>query len=70
MPKRPTASSITDDEVDILWGALRMLELLHFTRDGLCHECGHTAPCRTARVISRQRSKLKEAQCRTDSSHP
>lgn len=52
---RPTASTITDDQLDALWDALDLLEALHQGHD-----------CETLTLISRQRSRALETPCRSD----
>lgn len=68
---RPTASTITDDQLDALWTALDEVDALHFEhfRDGKpmgwCN-CGHSCPCPTVKIISRQRSRALESACPKD----
>lgn len=67
---RPTASTITDDQLDALWDALDQIEALHYevpeysalgdmSPSGNC-ACGEPGPCPTLTIISRQRSKAQE----------
>lgn len=65
---RPTASTITDDQVDALWDALDQVEayhaeVLHGRYAGSCRICGCPAPCPTVNIISRQRSLALEPTC-------
>lgn len=70
---RPTASTITDDQLDALWDALDQIEALHYevpeygdlgdmNPSGNC-ACGEPGPCTTLTIISRQRSKALESTC-------
>lgn len=72
MPERPTASTITDDQLDALWDALDQVEALHYevpdpldpiSPSGNC-VCGEPGPCTTMKIISRQRSRALESPCR------
>ena len=63
---RPTASTITDDQLDALYEGLERLEGLHKPFEdefggfyaSTCIECGENAPCNTVKTIReiRQRS--------------
>jgi hypothetical protein len=70
---RPTASTITDDQLDALWDALDQIEALHHeapeydgygqpSPSGNC-VCGEPGPCTTLKIISRQRSIALESTC-------
>lgn len=66
--ERPTASTITDDQLDALWDALAQIEGVH-QPDGKpedyeygevpCGECGYAA-CETSQIIIRQRYIAEE----------
>lgn len=60
---RPTASTITDDQLDALWDALDQIEDAHPARGDYCDTCGGKTPCYTLRIISRQRSHILESTC-------
>lgn len=70
---RPTASTITDDQLDALWDALDQIETLHTrVEEGnydsgepyrACIHCGWLIPCPTVQIISRQRSLALEPTC-------
>jgi hypothetical protein len=75
---RPTASTVTDDQLDALWDALDQIEALHYevpeysslgdiTPSGNC-VCGESGPCPTLQIIYRQRSIATESICPTDGS--
>jgi len=64
MSERPTASTITDDQLDALWKALEQIEKLHSPIPveepsgeyvPTCPEDGEYTPCTTLRIIWRQR---------------
>jgi hypothetical protein len=63
MSERPTASTITDDQLDALWDALDQIEALHSDYAGYCRMCGGLHPCLTIEIISRQRSLALESTC-------
>lgn len=73
---RPTASTITDDQLDALWDALDQIDALHYEEveygslgdmnfSGNC-VCGEPGPCITMKIISRQRSRAMEPICPPD----
>lgn len=70
---RPTASTITDNQLEALWDALDQIEALHYEApmydmsgdmnpSGDC-VCGEPGPCTTMKIISRQRSIASESAC-------
>lgn len=71
---RPTASTITDDQLDALWDALDQIEALHveaplYDSDGVPYPsgncvCGEAGPCTTLKIVYRQRARALEAPCR------
>jgi hypothetical protein len=71
VPERPTASTITDDQLDALWDCLDQVDALHREAplysdlgppdpSGYC-VCGESGPCTTMKIISRQRSIALES---------
>ncbi len=67
--RRLTADEVTDDHMDVLQDTLDEVYDMHYPHDegDWCTECHQRTPCRTVRLISRQRSKIQEFRCRRDS---
>lgn len=65
---RLSASSVNDDQMDALQEAVDGVYDMHYphTPGDRCTECGQPTPCRTVRLISRQRSKIQESSCRSE----
>lgn len=73
---RLTASDINDDQLDALQDALDEIELIHVPAGdpkdydygkAPCLACEEDHPCETIQIISRQRSKMQENLCPTES---
>ncbi len=73
--ERPTASTITDDQLDALWKALDEVEKRHSRVEfgnydsgepyRACPHCGWLSPCPTLQIIARQRRIVESYRDRT-----
>jgi hypothetical protein len=61
--RRPTASSVNDDQVDALFEGLERLFVVHHpnAEEGRCTECGQRTPCSTVETIRRTWTKVEAA---------